>query len=67
MDDDLGAMYPPLTEPKPKTVNWPVVAIVVAALGLVCCCLAAFVILAILGPTTGTILSNIVPIITPAP
>ncbi len=66
MDDDLGAVYPPLTEPKPKTVNWPVVAIVVAALGLICCCLTVFLILALLGPSTGSVFSNLFQI-TPAP
>jgi len=44
--------------PKKKMNPWVIVAII--GVILVCCCLAVFVTLALLGPAVGTVFSNII-------
>jgi hypothetical protein len=52
--------------PKKGLNPWVIIAIIVVI--LICCCLAVFAILALLGPTVGTVFSNIIEQIgTPVP
>ena len=55
----MAEEFHPVEAPPKKGMNpWIIVAIIFVV--LVCCCLATFVLLAILGPAVGTVFSNII-------